>query len=177
MQKLACVRCGQRYFGASSVTSRCEFCGGRITSADGVHSGGRRRTAPLPAVRPPLPVAADGSFEASAHTYRSIIAFIRDDDRRMGSREHDIGLCWRESSTGHTFRAAWVEDTGELFVVQTGAPAEGGGHVEVLAAGCDAEHLDRALPGWREFLWPMGSLEWLRRMVRGASLAAPLRVA
>jgi hypothetical protein len=177
MKELACVRCGQRYFGAApSLAAPCEFCGSRLDNAHAGH-GARRDSAPLPAVRPPLPEAAAGSFEPSDTSYRSIVAFIRDDDRRMRSREHDIGLCWRESATGHTYRAAWVEDTGELFVVQNGAPAEGGGHVEVLAAGCDAEHLDRTLPGWREFLWPMGSLEWLRRMVRRAAAAPPLRVA
>jgi predicted nucleic acid-binding Zn-ribbon protein len=176
MKELACVRCGQRYFGAAaSLAAPCEFCGSRLDEARHRH-GGRSDSAPLPAVRPPLPEAAAGSFELSATSYQSIIAFIRDDDRRMRSREHDIGLCWRESSTGHTFRAAWVEDTGELFVVQTGAPGEGGGHVEVLAAGCDEQVLNRVLPGWREFLWPMGSLDWLRRTLRQAGSGPPLRV-
>ena len=171
MQKLACVRCGQRYYGASSVTSRCEFCGGRIrtSTADGVHSGARRRTAPLPAVRPPLPVAADGSFEPTDRSYQSIISFIREDDRRMRSREYDIGLTWRDPKTGHTYRAAWVEQTGELFVVQNGTPDEGGGHVEVLVTGCDEERLNRMLPGWRELVGPMGSLDVLRQAVDAAA--------
>ena len=169
MKKLACVRCGQRYFGASPGTSRCEFCGSRITSADSVHSGARRRSAPLPAVRPPLPEAIAGSYEPSETSYRSIIAFIREDDRRMRSREYDIGLSWRDASTGHMYRAAWVEETGELFVVQNGAPEDGGGHVEVLVTGCDAERLSRVLPGWRELVGPMGSLDILRQAVAGAA--------
>ena len=171
------MRCGQRYFGAApSLAVPCEFCGSRLNAVHSAH-GARRDRTPLPAVRPPLPEAASGSFEPSDTSYQSIVAFIRDDDRRMRSREHDIGLCWREAATGRTFRAAWVEDTGELFVVQNGPPAEGGGHVEVLATGCGAQQLDRALPGWREFLWPMGSLDWLRHRVRAAADAPLLRVA
>ena len=165
MQKLACVRCGQRYFGATPVSSRCEFCGSRLTPADCVHSGARRRTAPLPAVRPPLPEAVPGSFEHSRTSYRSIIEFIRDDDRRVASREFDIGLTWRDPDTGRTYRAAWVEATGELFLVQNGSPEDGGGHVEVLVTGCDAQRLSRVLPGWRDLIAPMGSLDVLRRAV------------
>jgi hypothetical protein len=165
MKNLACVRCGQRYFGASPARSRCEFCGGRISSAAGVHHGARRRTAPLPAVRPPLPEAEAGSFEPSPYSYRSIAAFVHRDERRLRSREYDIGLTWRDAETGRTYRAAWVEATGELFVVQNGAPEEGGGHVEVLVTGCDEERLSRVLPGWRELVGPMGSLDVLRRAV------------
>jgi hypothetical protein len=169
MKRLACVRCGQRYFGARPGTSRCEFCGSRITAADSVHRGARRRTSPLPAVRPPLPEAAAGSFEPSDSSYQSIVAFIREDDRRMNSREYDIGLSWRDASTGHTYRAAWIEETGELFVVQCGTPDDGGGHVEVLVTGCDEERLSRVLPGWRELVGPMGSLDVLRRPVASAA--------
>lgn len=140
-----------------------------MTAADSVHRGARRRTAPLPQVRPPLPEAAAGSFEPSESSYQSIVAFIREDDRRMNSREYDIGLTWRDASTGHTYRAAWIEATGELFVVQCGTPDDGGGHVEVLVTGCDEERLSRVLPGWRELVGPMGSLDVLRRAVASAS--------
>jgi hypothetical protein len=167
MKELACSRCGQRYFGASPRRSRCEFCGGRIASAASVHSGARRRTAPLPAVRPPLPEAAPGSFDDSGDRYRSTIAFVRADDRRMRSREFDVGLTWRDAETGRTYRAAWVEATGELFIVQTGSPEDGGGHVEVLVTGCDEERLGRVLPGWRDLVAPLGSLDLLRRAVAG----------
>ena len=165
MKRLACVRCGQRYFGTRPSGSRCEFCGSRITSADSVHRGARRRTAPLPVVRPPLPEAAPGSFEPSDTSYQSIVDFIREDDRRLRSREYDIGLSWRDSETGLTYRAAWIEETGELFVVQSGPPGEGGGHVEVLVTGCDEKRLSRVLPGWRELVGPMGSLDVLRQAV------------
>ena len=116
-------------------------------------------------MRPPLPEAAAGSFEPSDTSYQSIINFLREDERRMRSREYDIGLSWRDASTGHTYRAAWIEETGELFIVQSGAPDDGGGHVEVLVTGCDEERLSRVLPGWRDLVGPMGSLEVLRRAV------------
>jgi len=52
-------------------------------------------------------------------------------------------------------------------VVQNGPPEEGGGHVEVLVTGCDEERLSRVLPGWRELVGPLGSLDVLRRAVAG----------
>ena len=55
-------------------------------------------------------------------------------------------------------------------VVQSGAPDDGGGHVEVLVTGCDEEHLSRVLPGWRELIGPMGSLDVLRQAVAAASV-------
>ncbi len=65
-------------------------------------------------------------------------------------------------------RAAWVEDTGELYLVRLGPAAEGGGGVEVIARVSDADALESALRGWRERCGMPGSLQWLR--VRAARL-------
>jgi hypothetical protein len=105
--------------------------------------------------------------------YGSLAAFYSADARRIGSREHDVGLWWREAAEGPLHRAAWVRDTGELYLVHLGPRSAGGGAVEVLAVLDDRNSLDRALAGWRERCGEPGSLGWLRQ--RSAALAAPHR--
>ena len=80
---------------------------------------------------------------------------------RGPSREEDVGLRWLDAE-GRVHRAAWVEDTGELILVQLGLPTEGGGHVEVLGAFGDREELEEALSGWRDKCGRPESAEWLR---------------
>jgi hypothetical protein len=65
--------------------------------------------------------------------YRSLSSFYNADPRRIHSREQDVGLWWREEADGPLHRAAWVSDTGELYLVRLGPTEEGGGVVEVLA--------------------------------------------
>ena len=66
-------------------------------------------------------------------TYLSLGAFYGADRRRDASRERDYGLWWRgDGPHDPTYRAAWIEETGELYVMQyEGTP--GGGRVDVLA--------------------------------------------
>lgn len=94
--------------------------------------------------------------------YRSLASFYTADDRRIRSRERDVGLWWREDADGPLHRAAWVSDTGELYLVRLGPADEGGGQVEVLATVCDSEQLDSMLEGWRERCGELRSLSWLR---------------
>jgi hypothetical protein len=103
--------------------------------------------------------------------YGSLARFYDADPRRVSSRELDFGLWWRERVSGPLHRAAWVADTGELYVVALGPPDDGGGCVEVLAHADDREQLERALAGWRERCGQPGSLTWLRR--RATRLSAP----
>jgi hypothetical protein len=100
--------------------------------------------------------------------YRSLASFYTADDRRIHSRERDIGLWWREDVDGPLHRAAWVGDTGELYLVRLGSVEEGGGQVEVLATVLDSEQLDRALEGWRERCGEPRSLSWLRERAASA---------
>ncbi len=100
--------------------------------------------------------------------YPSLVAFYSADAARLTSRERDVGLWWRSDEEGPMHRAAWVHDTGELYLVRLGPAAEGGGGVEVIARVSDADALERALRGWRERCGMPGSLEWLR--VRAARL-------
>jgi hypothetical protein len=113
----------------------------------------------------PVPAAEPGSYDRRGITYRSAAAFLRERPRRLRSRERDIGLRWRDGSA--MYRAAWVEATGELYLVQLGAPEAGGGHVELLADGLGLEELDEALPDWRhEQDRGRHSLDWFRSRVR-----------
>jgi hypothetical protein len=64
-----------------------------------------------------------------------------------------------------SYRAAWIEDTGELYVVQAGAPSAGGGHVEVLGA-TDRDGVEAALLGWQSHCREEGSIQWIRGRAR-----------
>jgi hypothetical protein len=116
--------------------------------------------------------ATPGSYPAGAGTFASLRHFLAGDPRRTPSRERDVGLYWRDA-VGHRFRAAWVVDTGELVVVQVGAPETGGGHVEVLATVRDEKDLRHGLAGWEDVCGEPRSAEWLRR--RAAALASGQR--
>ena len=94
--------------------------------------------------------------------YRSLSNFYAADSRRVRSRELDIGLWWREQAGGPLHRAAWVSDTGELYIVRLGPSDDGGGQVEVLAIVAEHEELERVLEGWREQCGGPRSLAWLR---------------
>ncbi len=106
-----------------------------------------------------------------ARRYGSLQAFYAADSRRACSRERDVGLWWRDSADGPLHRAAWVCDTGELYLVRLG-PGAGGGEVEVLASVAEHE-LERALAGWRSRCGEPSSLSWLRR--RAARLRSGVR--
>ncbi|MCW3064421.1 MAG: hypothetical protein JWN32_1593 [Solirubrobacterales bacterium] len=107
-------------------------------------------------------------------TFLSLGAFYSADPVRRRSRERDFGLWWRSDGPGPTFRAAWVQDTGEVYLVQHGLIGSGGGHVEVVARIPQLERVDAALRGWRDEVGTPGSLSWLRDRVAGAEAGARL---
>ncbi len=119
-----------------------------------------------------MTAAADPKAKA-AQRYPSLRDFYNADPARLSSRERDVGLWWRERADGPLHRAAWIADTGELYLARLGPREEGGGGVEVLARVADAERLERMLGGWRERCGEPGSLQWLRR--RSAVSVLPVR--
>jgi hypothetical protein len=123
-------------------------------------------------------MAFDDDRPTTTQRYPTLVAFYRADPVRLESRERDIGLWWRTGAEGPMHRAAWVQDTGELYLVRLGPVAEGGGAVEVMARVADPERLEGALRGWRERCGMPGSLQWLRmrvaRIGRAGSLASRL---
>ncbi len=111
--------------------------------------------------------AATQDTTTEAPRYPSLVAFYNADPVRLGSREQDVGLWWRDDEDGPLHRAAWVRDTGELYLVRLGPAEQGGGGVEVLARVADESRLERLLAGWRERCGQPGSLRWLRARARG----------
>jgi hypothetical protein len=98
---------------------------------------------------------------ATTTTYLSLGAFYGDDKRRDISREHDLGLWWLgDDWHAPRFRAAWVAQTGELYLMQhEGMP--GGGRVQVLARMRSFAELHRLVAGWEDVCGDPGSIDWL----------------
>jgi hypothetical protein len=113
---------------------------------------------------PPAPDPA-----ARCGRYRSLSNFYLADARRIASRERDVGLWWRVGAHGPFYRAAWVCETGELYVVRLGPAEDGEGEVHVLGRARDHAELEQALEGWRDVCPQADSMTWLRR--HAASLA------
>jgi hypothetical protein len=106
-----------------------------------------------------------------AQSYASLDAFYAADVRRRHSRERDVGLFWRGDGRS-TFRAAWVQETGEVYLCKHGDPSHGGGTVDVLARRYGLGELQTALRGYREVCGRRGSLSWFLDHVAGRSAAA-----
>jgi hypothetical protein len=104
-------------------------------------------------------------MKSISRTYLSLAAFYAADARRRDSRERDVGLWWR-SERGPTYRAAWVQDTGELYLFQHGS-----GAVHLVAGRYEAAELDRVLEGWRDRVGRDGSFEWMLETLRPAAPA------
>ena len=94
--------------------------------------------------------------------YSSLPGFYAADARRVRSRERDVGLWWRDDVGGPLHRAAWIAETGELYLARLGPSVEGEPGVELLAVVDDRERLESALAGWRERCGQPRSLSWLR---------------
>ena len=165
MLSIRCTRCDRRLFSAARPRPgvRCPVCHGPLEPAepDPADPG------LMPAVPPPVQRADEGSYRSG---FASVCEFVLDDVRRARSQEDDVGLRWLDAG-GRAHRAAWVEDTGELTLIQLGPPEDGGGHVEVLGAFTNRADLNRELDGWRERCGRPDSAEWLRERA-GAPAAA-----
>jgi hypothetical protein len=94
-----------------------------------------------------------------AQSFPSLAAFYNADRRRLRSRERDFGLIWR-GGNGVTFRAAWVQETGEVYLFRHGHPQDGGGTVDLLSRRFGLGELQTALRGYQEVCGRPGSLLW-----------------
>ena len=103
-----------------------------------------------------------------AGTFGSIEAFYTADARRRHSRERDVGLMWRGAAET-SFRAAWVQETGEVYLCEHGHPADGGGTVSLLARRFGLGELHATLPGYAQVCGRAGSLAWLLERVEPVS--------
>jgi hypothetical protein len=108
--------------------------------------------------------------------YRSLSNFYKADVRRRSSRELDVGLWWRIGANGPVYRAAWVRETGELYVTRLGRLQDGGGEVFVLGRALDRDQLEAVLEGWQDVCPQPDSMTWLRhRAARLAQRQEPAR--
>jgi hypothetical protein len=105
-------------------------------------------------------------------TFPSLDAFYAGDHRRRASRERDVGLFWRGRG-GATYRAAWVQATGELYVLEHGRPHCRGGFLRVVGR-YGARELEETFAGWRDVCGRARSLDWLlaRTQTSSASWSA-----
>ena len=160
MDLYSCRRCEARFVSLREErTARCPECDGWLARV----------------WMPEVPRAEPDSYPGGADTYASLDEFVRADPARLTSREVDFGVLWRErSSASRSYRAAWIEETGELYVVQAGPPGEGGGHVEVLGT-TDRAGVEGALGGWQDEYQREGSLAWIRSRARGLPRRGSLR--
>src|SRR5258707_15293245 len=99
--------------------------------------------------------------------YRSLRNFYLADRRRRASREDDIGLWWRVGVHGPLYRAAWVRDTGELYVTRLGGRHHDVGEGLVLGCAEDRGQLEEALQGWQGACPTPDSMAGLRRRAAG----------
>jgi hypothetical protein len=107
-----------------------------------------------------------------ATSYPSLEAFYAEGRARRHSRERDVGLMWRGAG-GATFRAAWVQETGEVYLVMHGHPMEGGGIVHLLERHFGLAELLRAVNGYSDVCGTAGSLRWfLERTAEERAVAA-----
>ena len=105
--------------------------------------------------------------------YRSLSHFFLSDPRRIGSREHGLGRCWRVGAHGPVYRAAWLDQTGELYVARFDDSKGWEGEVELLGRADDRNQLDHVLRGWGDVCHQPDSMTWLRH--RAAALERPAR--
>ena len=98
-------------------------------------------------------------------TYLSLGSLYSADRRRALSRERDVGLWWRgDGPLSPTYRAAFVENTGELYLMQHEGTL-GGGHVDVLGRFSSLAEVLRLVVGWEEVCGERGSIRWLLERV------------
>jgi hypothetical protein len=116
--------------------------------------------------------------------------FYDGDDRRRPSAEIELGTEWRDRH-GVRYELNYVEDTGELYVMQEPPPHEwedpfGGIHVysqpgdeeqmtvRVVARIATVDDLHRIVAGWEDAMTGDGGAEWLAERLRAAGvLTAP----
>jgi hypothetical protein len=114
--------------------------------------------------------------------------FYDGDPRRRPSAEIELGTEWRDKH-GVRYELNYVEDTGEVYVMQEPPPHEwedpfGGIHVEaftdtdekkmyvrVVATIDSTDSLHRILDGWQEAMAGDNGVEWLAQRFRAAGVA------
>lgn len=109
---------------------------------------------------------------AHPRQWPTLSTFYAQDLRRARSHELQVGSMWKTDDAAPPWRAAWLETTGEFFVVRYDGPHDHDpGPVEVLGILPDRFTVEVGLRGWWHTCGYQGSLAWLRARV--GQLAAP----
>jgi hypothetical protein len=93
-------------------------------------------------------------------SHSSLASFYAANPRRWASREIDLGLRWR-GPCRRTFRAAFVEATGELYVFEHQRSDGGGGMVFVHERVSTEWGNATTFGGWELVCGEEGSFDWL----------------
>ncbi len=113
--------------------------------------------------------------------------FYDGDPRRRPSAEIELGSDWTDQH-GVSYELNYLEDTGELYVMQEPPPKEwgdpfGGIHlststaedhgliVRVIAKIDSVDNMHKVLAGWEEAMAGPNSAEWLGDRLRAAGVA------
>jgi hypothetical protein len=114
--------------------------------------------------------------------------FYDGDPRRRPSAEIELGTEWKDKH-GVRYELNYVEDTGELYVMQEPPPHEwedpfGGIHVQattdadenkmlvrVVATIDTVDNLHRIVQGWQDAMVGESGVEWLADRLRSAGVA------
>jgi hypothetical protein len=104
--------------------------------------------------------AALAPLPGFCESHASLASFYAENPRRWASREVDLGLRWRGSGR-RTFRAAFVEATGELYVFEHQRSDGGGGMVFVHERGSADWGNATTFDGWELVCGEEGSFDWL----------------
>ncbi|MDQ3980976.1 MAG: hypothetical protein M3314_15755 [Actinomycetota bacterium] len=106
--------------------------------------------------------------------------FYDEDERRRTSAELQFGQDWHDAH-GRRYELNWIEDTGELYVMQDEMPdmwVDPFGdflamplhtedlQVRVLATVHDKENVLRLLDGWEQAMGQPDSVSWLVERLR-----------
>jgi hypothetical protein len=102
-----------------------------------------------------------------AESHSSLAAFYAADSRRWPSCEVDVGLRWHGPGVS-TYRAAFVEATGELYLFEHVRSDGGGGMVFVHERRFAGPDLAAAFEGWEDAAGAEGSLDWFVTRAGGA---------
>jgi hypothetical protein len=98
--------------------------------------------------------------------YPSVAEFESEDSRRCDERQVDLGHGWHAKKRRGTQRVIWIELTGELVAVESGA-SHGHQRVELLGVFTERAEVDARLVHWEYASLSRTSLSWVRRRAHG----------
>lgn len=88
--------------------------------------------------------------------------FLAEQPARRRSDEVDLGATWRAAGSVDTWRLAWLQDTGELYLCRNDSLVGLCTSVHLLAVLAHEADVDDLLTGWRAARDGEDGLRWLQ---------------